>query len=370
MGARETEQTESQKDEHREEEKKEIEEMETRLGSPSISKPSSVSKAMYNKWLVMEEKRMQGELGRVELDAIMDRSRTSTTSFLDSWHDNVAAAKAQREAAAERVRKHREAQAQRGAHVRDQVEEQRQQLKVVKSSWVVDGAAIHKEHKERLEVSRNEKYSKARASARALKQRELDRAAASVAECERQLEEKRQRVARIRDETKPEVVKSSKEMFYSQRLDVANGVRENVSNWRSETEQHAAEAYARAQANRAAAYGSRSNAADGKAALVESNKQTASAMRTSLESINARKSYLKLTTAAAKRNNHDEAYEAKFVGTAEATAIVSSPVDKLANAHRADGLPSKRGSIIGKPNWRLPFGGSGWFSFRMTPSGM
>ena len=106
-------------------------------------------------------------------------------------------------------------------------------------------------------------------------------------------------------------------------------------------------------------------AIDGKAILREQRKKEADQVRRDIQLISDRKTHMKLTAQAAKREHHDESFESKYVAPQQADVVVTSAFDALGNTHR-DELALKEGKpgrAIGKPDWFNFFSNTnGWFT--------
>ena len=104
---------------------------------------------------------------------------------------------------------------------------------------------------------------------------------------------------------------------------------------------------------------------DGQAILREQRKKEADSVRRDIQLISDRKTHMKLTSQAAKREHHDEFFESKFVVPQQADVVVTSSYDAVANSHR-DQLALKEGKPgrnVGKPDWFNFFSNTnGWFT--------
>jgi len=177
------------------------------------------------------------------------------------------------------------------------------------------------------------------------------------------MQEKRERVARIRAETQSEMARHSKNFFYSMRKQAADDVRASVRDWAAETHYNTERSLSRARTNRNGAYNSRRAAADGKAAVHEERRQDANAMRMNIVAMTDKKEHQRLSDAIAKRDVHDKSFEAKFVTEPEADSVLTSSYDSLASKHQQElkEREGKPGRVIGKPDWFPIFNGVGWF---------
>ncbi len=362
-----------EREETERQERLEIQESE-RAMMQSFSKPSKVSKARYNQWLVSEEKRFQGEEGRAETDYHKQRSMASAVSFASAIHERTQMSHAERQEAAERVRMLKAGIAAKGQEARRQAEQARAKSGELKEEWRSLGSQNRMTHgveqRQRVLESRKQKREANHSDAYEYKQRIADQAAEQAAREERALEEKRATVARIRAETATQCVQSAKEFYYSGRKQTADAVRADVSEWADEKQRNFNHALARARANKAAAVSSQEAAADGRADLELINRQTAEDMKVSLQAVRERREHLKSVDALKKRRAYEDAINAQFVTKAEARMVEESSLSQMANAHR-DELASREGKpgrIIGKKDWRAyVFGGTGWFTNWFAP---
>lgn len=349
--------------------KQEVAEMEETLNHTTMSRPSVVSKARYNKWAVAETTRQQGEQSRAEWEALEAQRLQSTTEFIEAGHDRTQAAREQREHAAERVRQHKADMQEKAIEAKRELEERKQADARKKQAWTEHTAKLAQVHgseqRERTLESRTERFESRRNAAADAKQAEADRAAEYASALMRKLDEKRQRVAAIRAQTQPEVAREAKEQFLQQRRDTANDVRTSVRDWKAEKQFNHQQALAKAHIHRKNAISSRGNAIEHRNVLIEARRQDASAMRSGLQAIKDRKQHQKLSLELKKREAHDENFEQRFVSAQQAETLVASSYDSLSNTHR-DELAAREGRparIIGKPNW-MPFFATvrgGWF---------
>ena len=180
----------------------------------SFTKPSKVSKAKYNQWLVSEEKRMQGEDCRVEAHGHKQRSIASATSFANIVHERTQLSHAEREAAAERVRQRQEGIVSLGQAGRVASQEIRAKSGELKAEWRSMGSQNRQAHgveqRKRVQESLEQQRESNHALAYEYKQRVADQAADQARRDDAALAEKRERVARIRAETDAQCVRSAR----------------------------------------------------------------------------------------------------------------------------------------------------------------
>uniref|UniRef100_A0A7S2IKZ7 Uncharacterized protein n=1 Tax=Haptolina brevifila TaxID=156173 RepID=A0A7S2IKZ7_9EUKA len=348
--------------------KQEIAEMQEMVNTSTITRPSPVPKSKYNKWAVADYNRQIGDEGRAHYAALDSQRKRDQAEFLEGGQERAILAKQQREAALERVRQYRAEMAERGSTVKSNVDELAAEQKRLRQQKLDQGADLARmygvEQRDRILESKTERFEELRQHATMHKDGEAERAAIFAAAAERELQEKRDRVARIRAETKPEVARSSKAFFFSLRKAVADDVRSSVSDWAQESSFNAALSLARAKSNRDEAYRARKGGSDGKHLVEEKRQEDANAMRMNIQAIEDKKQHQKLSDAISKRDTHDKAFESKFVSENEAELVTTSNYDALASKHQQElkereGKPP--GRIIGKPDWFPLFNGGGWF---------
>ena len=349
--------------------KREIQELEESLRQTSISRPSVISKSRYNKWAMSESNRLQAEQTRAEIDALQSQRQLSTTEFLDAGRERTQSAREQREAAAERVRQYKAAQLTRASGVRREAAARRQHDESERQQQLQQVIKLAKEHgaeqRERTLESRMERLERRRSAAADAKQAETARKEHKAALSLQKLEERRQRVAEIRAQTQPDIVRRAREHYLSQRHAVAADVRASVKDWKAEKSYKRQYTLQQARTIRASALACRESAIDHRNMLAADRHRDATAMRNNMQAIKERKHHEKLSADLARRRGHDHAFESKFVLTPHAETVVSSPYDTLANNHREQlaARAGKPGRVIGKPGW-MPFFShisSGWF---------
>ena len=354
----------------------EINELKHELTTATLTRPSPISKSRYGKYVVTEENRAIGMQARADSEELISQREEARRQFLEGMSERTQACRAQREAAAERVRQHKARMLTRGTEMKTELEEKRETMTNLKATQhqqqtrtvMTYGAEL----RERVLESKAEKEESRRNNAIQHKQAVQDRAETKQQRNARKLQEKRLRVARIREETKPEVSISSREFFFHRRLDIANDVRQSVKDWKTEAEYRTEESLARAKETRNDGMLSFRNAIDGKIALRETRRQEAIELRNSLKLAELHREHSKLSLEHAKRELHDEAFESKFVQQNQAQVLAESQYDAVANQHRDD-LAAKGGAISerrSKPEWVTFFGNThhdgffnGWFSW-------
>ena len=181
-----------------------------REGDRPLARPSSVSRARYSKVLDAEEKRLKAELVRAEYQATQDRGNESATSLNNLVRDRREEAKRERAEANERARQLRMSVAADGATARQQVAARNELSRLRKMEFakesrerVQSSASSLAEGRDALRKSKAEEQRRKATKVYAEMQGRQARAAKQAAQTERELEEKRERVARIRGETDP-----------------------------------------------------------------------------------------------------------------------------------------------------------------------
>ena len=347
-----------------EEAQHEIEELKHELSSTvGLTRPSIVSKAKYNKWVVAEDNRNVGAQVREEHAGLISQRDETRNEFLEATHERTNLTRQQREAAAERVRAHRAAMQARGRELKSRREDQETTARTAKEQYLQYGqrnAQIHgTELRERLLESRAEKDEERRRNAQSLKQAQLERAEQFQEMTARQISERRDRVARIRSETTGEAVEASKQYFIQSRKAVADDVRESVTAWKTEVSANFQQALAHAKVQRQAAEETRRNVIDGKKILTEERKRQAGEVRDSIKQIELHKEHLKLSSEFSKREGHDATFESRFVPAEQAIAVEISTYEQVATSHRdelAKRADKPRAEITGRPAWNTFFG--------------
>jgi len=351
--------------------KQEIAEMEEVLNH-GPSRPSVVSKSKYSKWETVEANRMKTEALRAELDALEAQRLQSIADFVGSGHDRTQQAKEQREAAAARVKQHKAEMQEKGMEEKRAMEERKQEDARRKQAFAEVSLKIVQMHgseqRERTLESRTERFENNRRAAADLKQDVADRAAKFAETLMRRVEEKRQRVAAIRDQTKTEVIRQSKEMFAQRKQETAKDVRTSVKSWNAEKEYNHQQALTRARHNKSQALSSRGNVVEQRSVLIEHRKKDAMAIKNGLQAIKDRKQHQKLSAEVKNREAHDDLFEQKFVSAAQAETLVASSYDSISNVH-LDELAARDGKmvrVVPKQSWVPWFSGggdqhSGWF---------
>ena len=194
----------------------------------SLSRPSDLTRARFQAWSVLEENRQVGDMLRTEADERRQQRTAAKLAFREKGNANARAAKAQREAAALRVRQHWDENAHRGHECKEAVSVAVDELHHIQEEWVRHGTENRMrygvEQKEKVHNNLAERHATNLASATDLKAQEAARHAAQVAARKASLEQKRERVRQIREQTHPDVNAKAKEFFYSQRKATADQV--------------------------------------------------------------------------------------------------------------------------------------------------
>lgn len=283
----------------------------------SLSRPSDVSKARFSTWSVLEENRRTGEMVRQEADDRRQQRTAAKLAFREKGNANARAAKAQREAAALRVRQHQDANAHRGHECKDAVAVAVDELHHIQEEWHRHGTENRMrygvEQKERLLNTLAERHASNQAAATDLKSQEAARHAAHVAARKASLDQKRERVRQIREQTRPEVTANAKEFFFSQRKATADQVRADVSNWWTGKQDGKDSALHAARMNRDAAYATRTHASELHKVMHADHLRDANEMRANLSIAENEYAAQQAAKQQALRDAHDEAYSAKCV---------------------------------------------------------
>jgi hypothetical protein len=192
---------------------------------------------------------------------------------------------------------------------------------------------------------------------------------------EKELEEKRRRIAQIRSETHPDVGAASKAFFYEQRKMIADDVRSSVCTWRHDREQGELEVMEKAILNRAIVHLTRAKAADGKAALNQQRANDANAKRLQQRSQQWQRMVAHERKELQQRNRRDGLTAEKFVDPHLAERVTASAYETLGTAHRTSGaslgsqgstllagLLAGSGKVIGREPWKPSHHVNGWFA--------
>ena len=215
-----------------------------REGDHPLARPSSVSRARYSKVLDAEEKRLKAELVRAEYQATQDRGNESATSLNNLVRDRREEAKRERAEANERARQLRMSVAADGATARQQVAARNELSRLRKMEFakearerVQSSASSLAEGRDALRKSKAEEERRKATKVYAEMQGRQARAAKQAAQTERELEEKRERVARIRGETDPRgAILENRELFERNKREVADRIRQDEKGWVQQTE--------------------------------------------------------------------------------------------------------------------------------------
>lgn len=341
----------------------EIEELRHELSTATLSPPSNVSKAKYNKWIVAEDNQKVGMEGRLQINELSHRKEVARQQFKETMAERTTECRQQREAASARVREHRLKMQERGQRTKEQTDAQVAQARAMKLAWKQHGARNAKIYgetlRERVLEEKEMQLETRRHEANEYKASALARAQRFADESERTLEEKRQRVQRIRQETAPEVAAQSKEQFYLKRKETAEDVRQSIKDWKVEQMEHRSEFVEKTAMNHKRAVDTRNAMIDERVGLQQARAQDASNIRMNVKEMELHKEHMKLSDEAWKRESHDDAYVGRFVHPQQAELVASSLVEQVANTHRDElaargSRPSSPGG--GKPNWNTFFG--------------
>ena len=318
-------------------EQQEIDELESTLSQAALYRRSNVSKAKYSEFQRVESKQHVGESVRQE----SEQRRRQRAAFLEAHKlagcERAQRSRAQRELALERVRHHREANARRGQRAKGENDERLAELERQRVSWREQGAQTagregRLEHLRRLQDSKDELRAGRLAAALEVKRDRGQRQQAEREAAGEAMEANRQKVDRVREDTKSDVAIAAADTFYRARGATADGVRDAVGGWRTERVARQNSFMAAARARHESLREVRRSHSDEE--VVRARKHDADAMRLSLAHIEARDKMQRLADEVERRGRHDDAYEAKFVGVEEAARVEEHPHTALANAHR------------------------------------
>ena len=326
-------------------EKHEIDELETVISQASLYRSSNVSRAQFNKFHDIDNKRQIGENMRQESAQRREQRAVMCGAHQLAGYERAQRSREQRESVLARVRQHREENQIRGKHVKGMHDELLSALDQQRAEWRTMGAAHagrngRLEHQRRLREIKEEMISERHEAATEVKlaremRLELEREAAVMA-----IESNRQRVDRVREETRTEAALATAEAFYRHRQAAADMVRDAKSSWAFERAARRDSFLAAVRAKRLESL-EQQRGEDGQlngqrsdAQLLATRKLDAAAMRTSLAHLEARGKMQRLSLEATKRELHDEHYEARFVDRRAAARVQEAAHTALANAHR------------------------------------
>lgn len=336
----------------------------------AVMRPSDVSKAKYAKWAVQEENKAVGDEMRDTTSSWVEQRKQQDEAILDKGRRSAKAAKTQREAAAKQLRQHREQQAAKGQDTRQAAAAARENFEKTelaeRQQHVKNMKMLAEEQKQRLKQTKAEQAEAVHAAAKEQKEIEAERVRGFLVERERELEEKRQRIARIKEETKPEVASLSKIMFYLQRKEKADDVRASEEEWRHEKDATDLEWEIRAHARAASAKSAHEEILGGDGKRVhELRQRVVEATEEKLRRVAAAQAE-KEKILEEKKRSAAELTASMYVDPEAAERVQSSTFESLANLSRA-GEGSRASSNGGSPRgggrqpWKF-VGTNGWFS--------
>jgi len=352
------------------------------------SRPSHVSKARYKKFLAAEENRKKGEELRQQKQEIEARRKELAETYHKRFVAQSQSARAQREAASNKVREHFARLADFGSETRRMLRSARDRAVGVspvasspasqrreaaaellrrKQAVAQQQLAAEARQREKLAQERAEKLEENHATALKVKADERERAQAKAETMEQELRAKQERVAKIREETSSKVVTASKQFFYLQRKEVADDVRESVSSWKVEQEEQGNAQYQKAQAHRREAQRSRDNAIDSRPVMAAKNLQVGRSEREKLSVVAEERRQEQYESDLKARKGFAESFYDRWVNPEQAEELESSPLEKLANAHRNDNESQASSRMTGKTladrgAWNAFFAKNGFFS--------
>ena len=331
----------TKKDEPEPEElEKEIEELKAELQTSALTRPSNVSKGKYNKWLVAEDNKGIGGAVRQEVQELATQREETRNEFLEQGHERAQNARDQREAAAERVKQHKKAMQEKGKQVVAEMNKGRTTARERRDEYQQHATRINQqygaEQRERLHESIAAKEERRREAAQNVKQAMIDRAEAYQDMTQRQMEEKRERVARIREETNGHGFVEGKKHFQNVNQRNASDVRESIGEWMREKEANKRTVLMEARLKRFEAQEAFKRAVDGKKILEEKRKQDAGEMREGLRMCQLHKEQMKLSAEFQRRERHDDAFETGFVAPEQAITVEISAYETIATTHRTE----------------------------------
>ena len=79
-----------------EEKQQQVDELRDELANAKLTRPSNVSKAKYNKYVVTEDNQAVGNAVREENSELMSQRDTTRSEFLEAGHERAQAAREQR----------------------------------------------------------------------------------------------------------------------------------------------------------------------------------------------------------------------------------------------------------------------------------
>lgn len=294
------------------------------------SRPSTTSKTRYAKWKVADSNREVADELRDEWSERKVANQTRRETFHDGAHLKYEETKEQRAAALARVQRVRQAKADLGSRTKDEVSAAVKAAHEQQDSWRKHGVETQQKLGRDLTASlrrqRERHAEECRQGAEECRNAEMARDQQMRQAQEEDLERRRQRVARIRNETRPEVAQTSRYIFFKQRKETADDVRESVLTWKVEKDLDHDENLEHARANRAYALEVQQRSVEGMRSLQKRRSDEASAMRDSINRALEERIAHEAELSRAAKESHASALANSFVEPYAAQIQIPHPV--------------------------------------------
>ena len=310
---------------------------------------SDISVSKFNRWVVLERSRAVGDDGRNQLESLRTQRKSAQESHREYGASLAAASRAQIQRDRQECDAMRQSNLMKGLQVRDDVLAYKEEAQRLRSEWVEYGRKLSDnsaEQKRRIRDSVGEGSKRVQDLVAACKleeeefERELADRRADI------LDQNRNEVLRIKEETADTVIDAAKQYALDRRREQAKGTKSAMAAWDQERKKNTAAHLKTAQKNRAEAEATRAHAKQLREAMVKQRQKEAQTARETTRRNKLAKDQALLESGAGIKAVHDNIYRSKYVPQESAEMLATSPTAKVLAQSRASGAASPTASKL------------------------
>ena len=296
---------------------------------------SAISVSRFNRFIVGELARKNGDEGRVLMDSLRKQRDHAAETHRQYGASLGAASRAQMQRDKQKYDAMRESNLLKGLQVREDVASQKDEAQRLRTEWVEYGRKLaQKDAEQRRRIrevtGENSKLVLDKVAQAKFEEEEYERELAT----RRQeiLRENQAEVRRVKEETSDAVTDASKQFALDRRRSLAERTKEHVSKWRESRAQNTSEHLKSARKNRADAEATRAHAKKLREKLAQQRKQDADAAREKMKRNKLQRDNMLLEAGQTTRQIHDSIYRSKYVPQDSADYLVNSKYGKSTTA--------------------------------------
>jgi hypothetical protein len=316
---------------------------------------SDISVSKFNRWVVAERSRSIGDDGRTELETLRTQRKSAQESHRQYGASLAAASRAQIQRDRQECDALRQSNLMKGLSVRDDVVSMKEEKERLKSEWVEYGRKLAEKDVEQRRKIRDVCGEGSRRVQDMVAQAKFEEEEYERELAERRaelLQQNREEVARVKEETADTVTDAAKQFALDRRRQVAKSTKQATSQWKKEQAKNTADHLKTARQNRAEAEATRAHTKKLREQIVQQRQKEANATREAARKNKLIKDQQLLESGQGIKAVHDSIYRSKYVPQESAEMLAQSPTAKFGGSSQAKEQISEGGA--GSPPEAVP----------------